>query len=89
MAHYLLQVGYTAEAWAAIIATQQNRLDAVRPVIEKLVVESLLDQLLKPERVTAILATLKARRDDRQGHLSNRRRLQLLQMHPVHQKWAA
>jgi uncharacterized protein with GYD domain len=36
MAHYLLQVGYTAEAWAAIIATQQNRLDAVRPVIEKL-----------------------------------------------------
>ena len=36
MAHYLLQVGYTAEAWAAIIATPQNRLDAVRPVIEKL-----------------------------------------------------
>jgi uncharacterized protein with GYD domain len=36
MAHYLLQVGYTSEAWASIIATQQNRLDAVRPVIEKL-----------------------------------------------------
>lgn len=36
MAHYLLQVGYTSEAWASIIATQSNRLDAVKPVIEKL-----------------------------------------------------
>jgi uncharacterized protein with GYD domain len=36
MAHYLLQVGYTAEAWASIISSQQNRLDAVKPVIEKL-----------------------------------------------------
>lgn len=36
MAHYLLQVGYTSEAWASIIASQQNRLDAVKPVIEKL-----------------------------------------------------
>jgi uncharacterized protein with GYD domain len=36
MAHYLLQVGYTAEAWAAILDSKQSRLDAVRPVIEKL-----------------------------------------------------
>ena len=36
MAHYLLQVGYTPEAWATIIATQQNRIEAVRPAVEKL-----------------------------------------------------
>jgi uncharacterized protein with GYD domain len=36
MSHYLLQVGYTPEAWASIIATQQNRIEAVRPAVEKL-----------------------------------------------------
>lgn len=36
MASYLLQVGYTPEAWASLIAHPQDRVDAVRPVIEKL-----------------------------------------------------
>jgi uncharacterized protein with GYD domain len=36
MASYLLQVAYTPEAWANLIAQPQDRIDAVRPVIEKL-----------------------------------------------------
>lgn len=36
MPHYLLQAAYTPEAWAAMVKTPQNRLDAVRPVVEKL-----------------------------------------------------
>lgn len=36
MANYLLQVAYTPEAWANLIAHPQDRIDAVRPVIEKL-----------------------------------------------------
>src|ERR1700730_5750863 len=36
MSSYLLQVGYTPEAWASMIAHPHDRLDAVRPVIEKL-----------------------------------------------------
>ena len=36
MANYLLQVGYTPEAWASLIAQPHDRLDAVRPAIEKL-----------------------------------------------------
>jgi uncharacterized protein with GYD domain len=36
MASYLLQVAYTPEAWANMIAQPHDRLDAVRPVIEKL-----------------------------------------------------
>src|SRR5438270_1117903 len=32
----LLQVGYTPEAWASLIAQPHDRLDAVRPAIEKL-----------------------------------------------------
>jgi uncharacterized protein with GYD domain len=36
MAHYLLQAAYTPEGWAAMIKNPQNRLDAVRPVVEKL-----------------------------------------------------
>ena len=43
-----------------------------RPVIEKLVVEALLNQLLQPERVMAILTNLKARRDDRQASADRR-----------------
>lgn len=43
-----------------------------RPVIEKLVVDALVDQLLQPERVTSILLTLKARRDDRQASADRR-----------------
>ncbi len=36
MANYLIQVAYTAEAWAALLAKPQNRIEAVRPVVEKL-----------------------------------------------------
>src|SRR5713101_6299026 len=36
MPHYLVQVAYTAEAWPAMVKKPQNRLDAVRPVIQKL-----------------------------------------------------
>ncbi len=43
-----------------------------RPVIEKLVVDALLDQLLQPDRVTAILLALKARRDERQASADRR-----------------
>lgn len=52
-------------------ASCSNRKIA-RPVIEKLVIEALLDQLLQPERVTAILTTLKARRDGRQASADRR-----------------
>jgi len=33
---YLSQVAYTAEAWAALVKNPQNRIEAVRPAIEKL-----------------------------------------------------
>jgi uncharacterized protein with GYD domain len=33
---YLIQVAYTPDAWAAMVKQPQNRLDAVRPVVEKL-----------------------------------------------------
>ena len=36
MASYLLQVSYTPEAWAAMLAHPHDRTDAVRPAIEKL-----------------------------------------------------
>jgi uncharacterized protein with GYD domain len=36
MAHYLLQVSYTPEAWSNLLAHPHDRLDAVRPVVEKL-----------------------------------------------------
>src|SRR5579864_5488696 len=36
MASYLLQVGYTADAWANLIANPHDRVDAVKPVVEKL-----------------------------------------------------
>lgn len=36
MAYYLLQVTYTSEAWAALIQNPQNRLEAVRPAVERL-----------------------------------------------------
>ena len=43
-----------------------------RPLIEKLVIDALIDQLLTPERVTAILAALKVRRDQRQATADRR-----------------
>ena len=36
MPNFLLQVGYTPEAWASLIANPHDRIDAVRPVVEKL-----------------------------------------------------
>ena len=36
MAHYLAQVAYSPEGWQALVKNPQNRIDAVRPAIEKL-----------------------------------------------------
>jgi uncharacterized protein with GYD domain len=36
MPHYLQQVAYTIEGWKALVKKPQNRIEAVRPVIEKL-----------------------------------------------------
>lgn len=36
MAFYLLQVGYTPEAWASMVKSPQDRIEAVRPAVEKL-----------------------------------------------------
>jgi uncharacterized protein with GYD domain len=36
MAHFLLQFTYTPQAWAALARNPQNRLEAVRPVAERL-----------------------------------------------------
>jgi uncharacterized protein with GYD domain len=36
MPHYLQQVAYSREGWEAVLANPQNRIDAVRPAIEKL-----------------------------------------------------
>jgi uncharacterized protein with GYD domain len=36
MARYLFQAAYTSDAWAAQVQNPQNRLEVVRPVIERL-----------------------------------------------------
>ena len=36
MPAYLFQLAYTADAWAAMVKQPQNRVEAVRPVVEKL-----------------------------------------------------
>ena len=36
MAYYLLQLAYTPEGWAAQLQNPQDRVEAVRPVIEGL-----------------------------------------------------
>jgi uncharacterized protein with GYD domain len=36
MAHYLVQLAYTQEAWAGQLKNPQNRVDIVRPLLEKL-----------------------------------------------------
>ena len=36
MPHYLQQVAYSQEGWNALLANPQNRIEAVRPAIEKL-----------------------------------------------------
>jgi uncharacterized protein with GYD domain len=35
MSHYLFQLSYTAEAWATQLKSPQNRVEVVRPAIEK------------------------------------------------------
>ena len=36
MPHYLHQVAYSREGWEALLAHPQNRIEAVRPAVEKL-----------------------------------------------------
>ncbi len=36
MAHYLIQAAYTSDAWAAMVKDPQDRIEAVRPVVESL-----------------------------------------------------
>ena len=36
MPHFLTQVAYNEEAWQSLVSNPQNRLDAIRPVSEKL-----------------------------------------------------
>jgi len=36
MPYYMLQAAYTPEAWKAMVKSPQNRLEAIRPVVEKL-----------------------------------------------------
>ncbi len=36
MPHFLQQVAYSREGWEALVANPQNRIEAVRPAIEKL-----------------------------------------------------
>ncbi len=36
MAYYLGQVAYAPQAWADLVSNPQNRIEAVRPVIERL-----------------------------------------------------
>ena len=36
MAQYMFQLDYTSDAWKALVQNPQNRLDAVRPLIESL-----------------------------------------------------
>ena len=36
MAHYLLQVAYTPQPWAAMIKNPQDRVQALKPVLDKM-----------------------------------------------------
>jgi uncharacterized protein with GYD domain len=36
MAHFMLQIAYTPEAWAKLVRKPQSRLDAVRSVVERM-----------------------------------------------------
>jgi uncharacterized protein with GYD domain len=36
MAHYLIQVAYTAEAWANLLKNPHDRTQVLKPVLEKL-----------------------------------------------------
>ena len=36
MSHYLTQVSYTSDAWSALVKNPVNRMDQIRPAVEKL-----------------------------------------------------
>lgn len=36
MAYYLLQVAYTPQAWAALVKNPQDRVQALKPVLDKM-----------------------------------------------------
>jgi len=36
MAHYLLQVAYTPEAWAGLVKNPQDRAEALKPMLDKM-----------------------------------------------------
>lgn len=36
MAHYLIQAAYTSDAWASMVKEPQDRIEAIRPVVESL-----------------------------------------------------
>jgi uncharacterized protein with GYD domain len=36
MPHYLQQIAYSIEGWKTLVKKPQNRIEAVRPAIEKL-----------------------------------------------------
>ncbi|MFZ0038610.1 MAG: GYD domain-containing protein [Candidatus Acidiferrales bacterium] len=36
MSHYLTQVSYTSDAWSALVKNPVNRIDQIRPAVEKL-----------------------------------------------------
>jgi len=36
MAHYLVQAAYTAEEWAGMVKSPQNRIEAIKPAVEGL-----------------------------------------------------
>lgn len=36
MAHYLVQVAYTPQAWAGLIKNPQDRVQALKPVLDKM-----------------------------------------------------
>ena len=36
MPYYMLQATYTPEAWGAMVKNPQNRIEAIRPTVEKL-----------------------------------------------------
>ena len=36
MAHYLFQAAYTSDGWAAMVKNPQDRIEAIRPVLESL-----------------------------------------------------
>ena len=36
MPHFLFQAAYSTDAWASMVKSPQDRIEAIRPVVEKL-----------------------------------------------------